>query len=399
MKRAWPEILPEDVARVHECLESGQLWRGDGGRFLRELEEKFAHLHGCRYALAVTNGTHALEIALASCGVGYGDEVLVPAFTFVACATAVLARNAIPIPVEVEPDTFCLSPDHILKQLTHRTRAILAVHLCGHSCDMQAIQQIASTNGLAVIEDCAQAHGAWFRDRPVGSIGAIGAFSFQAGKAMTAGEGGMVVMNDPGLYQTAYSLMNCGRMVNGPNNHYVLRGSNFRMPELLAALLVGQIERLDAQNRRRQTAAAHVSALLSEIDGITPQARRDYATEVTYSLYMFRYDPRAFGGLPRDAFIQALQKSGFEANAGHPLFFQAPFYRQLRDEMPHISDFNSCWDGTEDPCPVAQAVSDQVVWFRHVLLLEDQARLTALADATREIQALQRAPRQTKIAR
>jgi HAD superfamily hydrolase (TIGR01509 family) len=385
-KPTWPVITEADITRVLACLESGKLWLGDSGPYLPELEQRFRSLHGTQYALALTNGTHALEIALASLGIRFGDEVLVPAFTFIASAGAALMRNAFPIPVDIDPKTFCMDPAQIEARITERTKAVMPVHWSGHSCDMDAILKIARDRDLVVIEDCAQAHGARYWDRPVGSMGSCGTFSFQAGKAMTAGEGGMLVTNDPDLYEKAWSFSNCGRLRGEASTHYFRLASNCRMPEMLAALLVGQIDRLRVQTARRLEAVALLAELLADVEGIAPQGRREFALDMTYSLYMLRYQASAFGGLSRSAFMRELEAQGFAPLPGHPVFYRANYFASLYQDHPQLALSPGAPDYATLGCPVAEAVSAEVVWFRHGLLLSSDAELRRLVATIQEIQ-------------
>lgn len=195
-----------DKAKVLDVLDSGNLWRGDG-KYLFELENKFSRLQNANYALATTNGTHAIEIALAALGIGYGDEVLIPAYTFIATASAVIMRNALPVPVEVDKDTYCIDPEKIEEMITERTKAIIPVHIAGHACDMNKIRNIAQKYNLHIIEDAAHSQGSTYKDLGLGSIGDFGTFSFQAIKTMTAGEGGMLITNNEELKNKAYSFL------------------------------------------------------------------------------------------------------------------------------------------------------------------------------------------------
>src|SRR5437899_4907233 len=191
----WPQFDDAERNALTEVLESRVWWRTPGTKTL-EFEKAFAHFHGVRNGIAVTNGTAALEVTMAGLGITAGDEVIVPDFTFVATASAVLFANALPVLVDVDPETFCINPDMVEAAITERTKAIIAVHMGGHPADLDRLKEIASSRGLALIEDSSHAHASEWRGQRIGTFGVAGTFSFQASKLMTAGEGGMSNSND-----------------------------------------------------------------------------------------------------------------------------------------------------------------------------------------------------------
>ena len=198
-------------ALLKEVLESRVWWRTPGTKTL-EFEQAFAKFHGARHGIAVTNGTAALEVTMAGLGITAGDEVIVPDFTFVATASAVLFANALPVLVDVDPETYCINPDLVEAAITPRTKAIIAVHMGGHPADLDRLKEIASSKGLALIEDSAHAHASEWRGQRIGTFGVAGTFSFQASKLMTAGEGGIIISNDDKFEVQARSVHDCGRM-------------------------------------------------------------------------------------------------------------------------------------------------------------------------------------------
>ncbi|MGZ9234620.1 MAG: DegT/DnrJ/EryC1/StrS family aminotransferase, partial [Anaerolineales bacterium] len=189
---AWPQYDQNEEKALMEVLHSGVWWRTPGTKTL-QFEQDFAKYHQVDYGVACTNGTAAIEIAMAAIGVGLGDEVIVPDFTFVATASAVLSVGALPVMVDVDPDTFNINSDLVEKAITPRTKAIICVHVGGMPCDMDRLQEIAKKHNILLVEDCAHAHGSEWKGQKVGSMGACGTFSFQASKLMTAGEGGIIV--------------------------------------------------------------------------------------------------------------------------------------------------------------------------------------------------------------
>src|SRR5437660_1765049 len=192
---AWPYYDSNEERALKEVLESRVWWRTPGTKTL-EFEKSFATFHGARHGIAVTNGTAALEVTIAALGITAGDEVIVPNFTFVATASAVLFANALPVLVDVDPETYCIDPDLVEDAITSRTKAIIGVHMGGHPADIDRLKEIAGSRGLALVEDSSHAHASEWRGQRVGTFGVAGTFSFQASKLMTAGEGGMIISND-----------------------------------------------------------------------------------------------------------------------------------------------------------------------------------------------------------
>lgn len=227
-------------------VRSGK-WGGTGRVMLPELEEKFAALHDARYAVSIVNGTIGISVALMAAEVKTGDEVIMPSYTFIATATAALLYGAIPVFVDLEPDTLLLDPDKVEAAITPRTKAIVAVHIAGSPANMTRLKEIADKHGLKLIEDAVQAVGAQWEGRAAGAIGDMGTFSFQTSKNLTTGEGGIILTNDEALADRAWSLANVGRVRNGGWYQHEEIGWNLRMTEFQAAILLAQLTRLEEQ--------------------------------------------------------------------------------------------------------------------------------------------------------
>jgi perosamine synthetase len=238
-----PSIGEKEIANVLDAVQSG--WVSSLGPYIVDFEKQFAKYCGTRYALTASNGTTALHLALLACGVGAGHEVIVPDLTFVATANAVAYTGATPVMVDIDAETLCISPAAIERAITPRTRAIMPVHLYGHPADMDAINDIARRHGLEVIEDAAEAHGAEYRGRRVGSLGRCGVFSFYGNKIITSGEGGMITTDDEGLWTTARRLRDHAMSPERRYWHEEI-GYNYRMTNMQAALGVAQLERIDS---------------------------------------------------------------------------------------------------------------------------------------------------------
>lgn len=382
----WPVYDEREIAAVTNVLESRKWWRIVGSQ-ATQFEQEFASYQRAQHALAVTSGTHAIEIALSALGIGYGDEVIVPAFTFISTASAVLCVNAVPVLVDVRPDTYCIDPDALVAAITPRTRAIIPVHMGGQVADMDAILEIARRHNLAVLEDAAHAHGAEWNGQRVGAMQAGGIFSFQAGKLMTAGEGGLILTNDAAFRERCFLYGSCGRPETDRTYQHSVLGSNCRIAELLAAVLRVQLTRLDEQIARRDRNGQLLDRLLPEIPGITPQGHDPRVTRNPRYMYMFRYDPAEFGGLSRQDFVDALIAEGVPAFVGYPAIHQTPVFRnrafgpRWRQGDPLIPDYNRL------DCPVAEELGEQIVWLHHRVMLGDAEDVVELVEAVGKIRA------------
>lgn len=328
---ASPMIGEEEKQAVMEVLESGMLVQGAK---VAEFEEKFASYCGVKHAIATTNGTTALTVALLSQGIGAGDEVIIPSFSFVATATSILSANAVPVFVDVEPETFCINPDLIEGAITERTKAIMPVHLYGHPASMQKIAGIAQKHNLVIVEDAAQAHGAKIDGQSVGGWGMAG-FSFYPSKNMTTGEGGIVTTNDDDLAQMARMVRNHG--MSQQYFHEVV-GFNFRMTNVLAAIGVAQIERLPAWNEKRITNATYLNDHLTNVRTpvISPNHRHVF----------HQYTVLVPEGADRDYALKQLNEAGIGARVYYPLPIHCqPVFRKERPD----GDSCACEHGLNCP--------------------------------------------------
>jgi len=299
----WPVHDEREVELLTEVARSG-VWSFDGPKEW-EFGEKFAAFSGAKYGLCVANGTVALQLSLEALDVGAWDEVIVPGLTWQATAAAALDINAIPILVDVDPETYTIDPKAVEAAITDRTKAIIPVHLYGCMADMDSVLAIAKKHNLKVIEDCAHQHGSQWNGKGAGSIGDLGAFSLQETKLITSGEGGLVLMNDRDLMLRVYSLRNCGRLYKDTEGQHVQSG-NYRITEFQAAVLLAAFERLESQTLLRDENAQYVNAKLAQIDGITPMKRHPQVTRQAYYYFTFRYDAEKFKGLPLAKMREAL---------------------------------------------------------------------------------------------
>ena len=351
--------------------------------------QNFAKFHGAKYGLAVSNGTVAIQVALKAAGIGLGDEVIVPAYTWEGTVGPVLLLNAVPVFVDVDPDTYCLDARLVKAALTEKTRAILPVHLAMSFADMDAIMKIARTHNLAVIEDCAHAHGGKWRSKGAGATGDFGCFSFQSSKLMTSGEGGGVITSDLALYERAQSYVNCGRASSTDRFGQRLIGFNHRITEFQAAILEAQLGRLPKQAEKRQSNMAHLEKRLRKISGLGFLKRDKRNTRVAAYQYVFKYHAEALSDTPRAAFLGALELEGIPCDG---LFYEPVYKSALFPLDP--SEFPALSWGRAEPlnprtqyqCPVSErAAYEESVWLPHHLFLGSRKDVDDIADAVEKV--------------
>jgi dTDP-4-amino-4,6-dideoxygalactose transaminase len=387
----WPQFDEREKRAILGVLES----RNWGGYpFPNQLAERFSQrfaLHqDAKHALCAANGTVTLEIALKAIGVVPGDEVIVPAYTFEATAAPVLRLGAIPVFVDVLPDTYCIDAAAAAAAVTSRTRAIIPVHLAMSMADMDAITELAARHGLKIIEDCAHAHGAKWRDRGAGSIGDAGSFSMQTTKLMTAGEGGVVTTRDDEVFELCQSYVNCGRASQTDRFRHRMLGFNYRMTEFQAAILLAQLERLPEQTDVRVARAERLSEGLSCIPGTSLLRKDERLTRQAIYQYVFKYDAEAFGGASRDRFVAALEAEGIPSDG---LFYE-PIYRSALFNVDPRDFAVLAGRGTQElpwaktQCPVAErAAYVESVWLPHQLLLGSEQDVDQILEAVEKIQS------------
>jgi len=388
----WPRWYPKtDEPRVLEVLRSG-VWSRKS--VVEEFERKWAAALGAKRCLATTNGTHALITALRVLDVGPGDEVLTTPYTFIATIDAILLNGAMPVFVDVDPETFQIDPSKIEAKITDRTRAILPVHILGLPADMPKILSIARKHNLKVVEDACQAHLAEIRGKKVGTFGDFGAFSFQNSKNLPIGEGGALVSDDDALMDRAFSFHNFGRpygtMVGDVSGQYVIVGTKCRTTEYQAAIGLAQLRRLEPETRLRHQNAEYLKSQIQDIPGILPYRLVDGVTLASFHLFPFRIDSKAFGGLSRDQFLKALQAEGVPCSGG---------YRPL-NTMPYLKDaftsrlFQAFYSKDEldfdayverNRCPANDRVCDETVWLPQYVLLGTRQDMDDIARAIRKI--------------
>ncbi len=374
----WPRYGRAELRGLRGVLRSRQ-W-GTLGPRVAEFERAFASYLGADHCCAVTNGTTSLELILRALDVGPGDEVIVPPYTFIATATAVLSVGAVPVFADVDPATNNLSPAAAEEAVTGRTKAIIPVHIAGVPADMDALVEIGNRTGLPIVEDAAQAHGSEWRNRKLGTIGAAGSFGFQLSKNLSAGEGGAVVTNDPALAARMRSMHHVGRREDGGWYEHHEPGGNYRMTDWQASVLIAQLGRLDRQIAVRERNASVLDAGLREIDGISPFERDARATRVTRHLYMARYDARSFGGLPKERFVAALEAEGIPASTGYVEIQRQPVFAH-----PSVRRITGNRDYAAAHLPAAERACRETFWIMQNALLGRESDIRDIVTAVRKI--------------
>lgn len=358
IKVAVPQVGEEEIDAVRNVLLSGRFVSGPK---VENFERLFAEYIGVDCAVAVNSGTAALHASLACIGIGPGDEVIVPALTFFSTVTAVIHQNAVPIFADISLDNFSLNPDDFEKRITSRTRAVIVVHYFGHAAEMEAINKIAEQHGIAVIEDCAQAHGTVYKGKTVGAIGHIGVFSFFATKHMTTGEGGAITTNNVEWAEKARLLRSHG--LKGRNDHVIL-GHNYRMTEMAAAIGIVQLAKLDGLNNARIRNSHYLIERLQDIPWLMLPSVPEYVIH-TYFWCHVLVDEDMLGFTTQDL-IARLREHEIEVRHRYtePLYRQPmllsgnPYPRNCPTGCPHYGDAPNY---TDMYLPNAEKVAGKII--------------------------------------
>ncbi|MEU0744481.1 DegT/DnrJ/EryC1/StrS family aminotransferase [Streptomyces sp. NPDC006134] len=366
----WPQYDEKEREGLIRALEQGQWWRM-GGSEVDTFEREFAAFHGAPHALAVTNGTHALELALQCMGVGPGTEVVVPAFTFISSSQAAQRLGAVAVPVDVDPHTYNIDVAAAAAAVTPRTRAIMPVHMAGFLADMDALAKLSADTGVPLLQDAAHAHGARWRGKRIGELGTVAAFSFQNGKLMTAGEGGAVLFPDTETHETAFLRHSCGRPRTDRRYLHRIAGTNLRLNEFSAAVLRAQLGRLEEQITTRQKRWAVLSPLLGAIDGVVPQ-RADERTDFP-SHYMAMFRVPGIGEADRNALVDRLVAAGLPAFAAFRAIHRT-------DAFWEIGAPDETVEQIAERCPHTEAISQDCVWLHHRVLLAGEQDMHRTAE-------------------
>jgi len=383
----WPMFDDTERRLLMAVLESGKWWFGE---HVKRFEAEYATFQGARFAVSCTNGTTALEMALRGLGVVEGDEVIVPPYSFIATASAVVTVGAIPVFADILPDTLCLDPADVRRKITARTRVIVPVHVAGTIADMEGINALAQEHSLEVLEDAAHAWGSQWAGRGAGVLGRAGTFSFQVSKNMTAGEGGIMVTDDEALADLCRSYTHCGRRKDGAWYDHDYLGSNLRLTEFQAAVLQAQLGRLPGQLAVREASARLLDRALAGVPGIRLLRPEPGMTRRSYHMYIFRVDEAAIG-LSRDRFLEALAAEGVPASKGwyRPLYQNGVFQRAQSGPRHGISAplAGKGADYSRVQCPVCEQVCRDAVWIPQNVLLAEEAAIRDAGNAVAKVVA------------
>lgn len=387
---AWPMATKEEADALQDVLTSTK-WGGQPfpGKHAASFAKRFAEVHTAKYAQCVSTGTVAIQAALKAVGIRPGDEVIVPAYTWEGTVGPVLLLNAVPVFVDVDPETYCLDAKLIEKAITPKTKVILPVHLGMRFADMDEILRIAQKHHLKVIEDCAHAHGGMWKGKGAGSMGDLGAFSFQSSKLITSGEGGAVITNNLEYMELVQSYINAGRASLTDQFHHRIVGFNYRLGEFQAAVLGPQLERLPQQAAIRQKNMKHFESRLQNTPGIGFLKPEPRITGTAPYGYVLKYFAEKVKEIPRAAFVAALQLEGIPCDG---LFYE-PVYKSSLFPVD-AADFPALSWKRDKPldlrnmysCPESdRAAYHEAVWFPHQHFLGPTADVDAIADAIHKV--------------
>jgi dTDP-4-amino-4,6-dideoxygalactose transaminase len=392
--KRWPIWDEREEKALMEVLHSGRWWGGGEGSKVWEFEDTFAEYHNAKYGVSTNSGTQALINTLKGANVDPGDEVLTPALTFFASATCILFIDAIPVFVDVDPKSFNIDPQAMEAAITDRTKAAIIVHNGGYPADMDAIMEISRKHNLAIIEDCAHAHGSEWRGTRIGAIGQMGAFSLMAGKSVAGGEGGIVLTNHEELRQNMYAWMDMGRWTERSDKSIRLGiTSNFRMPELTAAVLLTQMARFDEQIETRERNFTYLAEGLKAIDGIEPFDRDPRVTRWSIYYWNFKFNQAKFDGITRDKFLQAINAEGVPVGVGahgapvykNPLFQSITGGNTWPIKYP---TYNKPLDYTKVCCPEAERIyQTEALCISHPVFLGEREDMDLILEAIRKVRA------------
>lgn len=360
---SWPVFDERDVEAVSRAVRSGR-WGGlpYPGPNTAEFAARFSEMQGGGYAVPMMNGTITMEVALRAADIGWGDEVIVPAYTFQATAAAPMAAGAIPVIVDIHPDNYCADPQAVEAAITEKTKAIIVVHIASQMTDMDAIMAIAERYHLVVIEDSAHAHGAQWRGMGSGTIGDFGSFSLQSAKILTTGEGGVLLCKDKNMAERAASIIDCGRPKDPEGKNYTM-GVNYRWSEIHAALGLVALERFPEQMAEREVMADYLEESLSEVPGISLLKRDLRHTRRSFYRYIFKIDPDFFQ-CENDTFCHALKSEGVPVDTGYPAMTHYDLFQPSLSKLPVPSAFPDYFDFEKIHLPVTERASKfEAVWM------------------------------------
>ena len=386
----WP-IATKQIAQALDDVLTSSKWGGQPfpGKYAVSFAKRFAELHTAKYGQCVNTGTVAIQAALKAVGIRPGDEVLVPAYTWEGTVGPVLLVNAVPVFIDVAPDTYCMDAKLIERAITPKTKAILPVHLGMRFADMDEILRIAAKHNIKVVEDCAHAHGGMWKGKGAGSMGDLGCFSFQSSKLITSGEGGAVITNNLEYMELVQSYINAGRASITDKFHHRIIGFNYRMGEFQAAVLCAQLDGFSEQAAIREKNMKRFESKLKNTKAIGLLRPDPRITRLAPYGYVLKYFLQHASDIPRAEFVAALQEEGVPCDG---LFYEPVYKSSLFPIDP--TDFPALSWGREKPldlrkmysCPESErAAYQEAVWFPHQHFLGGDEDIDAIADAIHKV--------------
>lgn len=388
---SWPVFDEREERALVEVVRSGKWFRGNGEKVM-EFEESYARLTGAKYCLATSSGTGALQTSLGALGVGPGDEVLLPPYTFVATLNVILNMYALPVFVDSDLETAQIDARKIEAAIADRTAAVIPVHLAGNVADLDTIIGAARKRKVPVVEDTCQSHLAEWRGRKAGTFGATGCFSFQASKNLNCGEGGAILTNDEELFEKcfAYHWNGATRRTSRHKLSDVMHGTKFLMTEFQAALLLAQMTRLEEQAKTRERNAQYLTSLLREIPGILPARMYEGCTRNANHGYIFRYKKEEFANLPKAKFLKALSAEGIPASSGYAPLNKRRYLKNALNSRGYQRIYPkeqlARWE-ERNHCPANDQLCEEAVWLGQNTLLVGRSDMDQIAEAVRKIRA------------
>lgn len=382
----WPRWDEHEEKALLEVLNSGRWGRTSRGKFLPAFEAAFSKRMGARHCLATSSGTTALLTTIGALGIGPGDEVLLPPYTFVATFNAITNSYALPVFVDSDAETFQMDPRKVASAITPNTRLVLPVHIGGSPADVEAIQAAIQPHKIPMIEDACQAVLAELHGKGVGTTGLAGCFSFQASKNITSGDGGAIVTNDEAFADLCDSFHTPGGGKPGASSG---RGANYRLTEFQASILLAQLARVEEQAKTRDANAAYLTEMLQQIPGISPARLVPGCTRSAWHLYMLRYDPAKFAGLPRAKLLAAAARAGVSLSGGYTSLNRSKHVQALADN-PHYQrvygkEAMAKW-ADANQCPVNDKLCDEAIWLTQTRLLGTRNDMQKIAEVLADIQ-------------
>ncbi len=390
---SWPVLDQTERTALVETLDSKIWGRLNPKSVVGKFEQEYKSLTGAAHCLGVSSGTSALYTMLGVMDIGPGDEVIIPVYTFVATYNVVVLNYALPVFVDTDPESFQIDANKIKPAITKATRLIVPVHVGGSPANLDKIMSVANEAGIPVIEDACQAHLAEWKGKKVGNIGLAGAYSFQSSKNLNSGEGGAIITNNENFARGCYDFHNQGR--GGAASGFLTgasgtRATNLRMTEFQGSILRSQMARVTAQSEARWENAQYLSRLLSEIPGISPAKLHEGTTKSAYHLYMFRFDQKAFAGMSRAKFLEALVAEGVPCSPGYGQMNTDAYVTGLAKNKHYLKVYGekTMKEWLErNQCPQNDHLTkNESVWLYQTMLLGTRKDMDQIAEAIRKIQ-------------